>query len=345
MQSLADRLRAQFDEAVNRDRRDMPPPPARRPASAPGAAGAGDDADADAMDIDAHQPAPAVAAAPARDMVDPVFSSSTANSNFFTPLRGVFDARNQEDMADLVEMASRTPVHCFFCECGGSNVNLESNLGTWVVGYNLIVNYLRNNWAIRQDVAVANEVVRLYNVHIRDPCVAANGGVAPATLYQLTVKDVLVHIREHTRHPMVTQIFLMDTLKHLIVGLSGRVFVDGVPDVKVATVLLSALQKMDHMNEKRWSLFDKETDFILDPVRVNNVANMQRLENLQLRTADALGGATATGSTASMAAAAALTSRPQFGHPVYQQSRKRPRSDSMNEAASADESDVALAEL
>jgi hypothetical protein len=341
MSLLTERLRAQFDAAA------MPPPPARR------ATGPAPDAD-DAMDVgdagDAVDDVPVLPPAAKRARVGgdddgSVNVTSIENAALFTPLREVYTERTREDMDGLVREAERNTVHCFFCECGSSSLDLESGAGTWVVGYNLMVNYIRNNWAVRDAIAVANEVVRIFIRHIYAPCVAANDGAPPPGLRLLTVQDVLTHIRDHTRHPVVTQMLLMDTLKQLVVGLSARVFVNGVPDVKVAAALVTAVGKLDTMNDKCRVMFDKETDLVLDPVRVNALANTQRLDALQMRTADALGGATATGSSASMAAAAGLDARPSFGHPAYQQQQRGQKRRAPSDAASLDESDVALSEL
>lgn len=325
MASLAEKLRRQL----------MPPPPPKRPqphaalenpAPNPPANGTGpgpgpgpEEEEVEEEELD-EEPVREPPAKRARlNDQDQVTVTSIENEGLFTPLRTMYSDRVREDMANLLEAAAGRPISCLFCECGEPNLESDSSVGTWAVGYNLMVNYIRNNWAIRAEVPVCNEVVRIYNRHIYDPCVAACGGVAPPNLVRLTPGDVLTHVRDHTRHPIVTQMLLMDTLKQLIVGLSARTFVNGVPDVKVAAALVTAIGKLDTMNDRCRTMFDKETDLVLDPLRVNAIANMHRLESLKSRSSDALGGATATGSSASSAASAVLEVRPNFGHPAFQE--------------------------
>lgn len=218
--------------------------------------------------------------------------------------------RDTQYRAAQEELASRPKIYCFLCEFG--NVSQDGSDPDGCAGFADICNYITNNIPYRDIFALAREAVVIYNQQIRDPALRANGGTLPPNVPHLFAEDVVTHITDHVRHPIVTKMFCLDTLRKLATVTCSQITMERTLDVKAATLLVQTIGKIDTINDSIMKYARSDPDIVLDPAKMFAVANTKRLEKLIERDRDAIGGAGAFGSANSVTARAEAA-RPAFG--------------------------------
>jgi hypothetical protein len=194
-------------------------------------------------------------------------------------------------------------IDCFLCELG-DKINS--------VGWTKCINYLENGLIRNMDRKVlCRDVSRIFNMHTWLPRLRAHGGQIPPGLKFLSPAKVMEHIL-NSRSPYYRSTRNSDSLFFLTQVLESQVLVEGAVDVKLADVMTKVIALQEKFNDKHKKEMGAMPELQLDPRKLYAIADMSQVEALLLRGADALGGATAHGSTASMLASA-RDAAPNFG--------------------------------
>jgi len=298
-----------------RDRLAMPPPPppsTTLPAVPPSSASAsGGKRSAPTSELAAQ---PANKRQRQQPTAAPPVDEHTVHANFegaIAPDVAYRDSMNREMERRRREMASRS-YHCLFCEFGDSVVT--PIVGGWAVGYKKMIDYIHERYGTVALMSLANEVVRIFNHDIWEPTVRELGH-EPDYLYPLTVEDVIRHLREHTHHPLVMTIDNLDCMREQVAILRDNLCPSpNIVDKEIARELRQSVLAFQALIDKVAPILPKNSELIFDPAKVTALAATERLQRLSLKNTDALGGASANGSTASTLASAQLNMRPTFGY-------------------------------
>lgn len=206
------------------------------------------------------------------------------------------------------------PYHCLFCEFG--DATYDGIVASWAIGYTQMLRIMRDRVAHASLRSVAREVVAVFRRQMWEPAVAANGGRPPSHLRMLTVADVERHIKQHTRHRLITTKDAYDTMREQIDTLRTRFQANF--DVKLAAEMRHSLELFMKIGDRLHDLGGGDPELILDPLKANRLATTEKLQRIAMNSSDALGGATASGSTSSALATAQLQMRPAYGHAQLQ---------------------------
>ena len=303
---------------ARRDRQAMPPPPPQPPA----AAGVGIVAAAAAV-----APAP-IPAATVTQIVDTTLVESDSVETMEERERERHMARWEDSSPERQQQQRRQqPLEfgCFLCENGDPVKDADPESTAY--GYKLIMDYITKH-AVTSDLkSVCHEVVRLAELHIYKPAERALAReaeemgldeVPPLPYDRLTKEKVYVHLTQHILHPVLLKRFVVSSLQKLAVSLGGQVGVMGYPDLDVCREYRSTLKDLNNAIKDYSDLCGRNEEIQLDRRSIMNVVNTHRLEQLRARSQDTLGGATATGSSASQAAEAVYHTRLPLGEASLQ---------------------------
>lgn len=194
-------------------------------------------------------------------------------------------------------------IDCFLCE-QGDRINS--------LGWTKCVNYLQDGLVKNRDLkVVCRDVSRLFEMHTWLPRLRAHGGRVPPGLKFLSPAKVMEHVL-NSRSPYYRSSSNSDSLFELKEILQSQVLVEGAVDVKLADVMTKVIALQEKFNDKHKKEMGPMPELQLDPRKLYAIADMAQVEALLLRGGDALGGATAYGSTASLLASA-KDAAPNFG--------------------------------
>ncbi len=210
--------------------------------------------------------------------------------------------------------------NCFICDFqeryekevrrsgGQTPVLLEGSYG-----YNLMREYHKEN-PFKSRGQKARQLTRIYELHVWNPAVKANGGVAPRYLPAPNVRKMVEHLTLYSLDPTAATMEAIHVTRMIMWAFSSKMVVDGAPDPVNGRLVLNATAEYNKLVEKQQKLAGENfsSPFALDPERALAFASTRPLDAIRSQaTSDALGGATATNNQTAVSMVTAQ--RPSFG--------------------------------
>lgn len=230
------------------------------------------------------------------------------------------EEEDEERLAPPIEYKSE----CWWCDRGDADYDGQNDDGC--KGYALAIEYINKNFNLPPSIIAAN-VARICEMHIYRPAYeAARRAIAEARvapddaaaqqrarearravrdMHRVTPEEVLRHI-QHSLNPQLERVETLREAKSLkcVSQQKLRDSETGESDIRRLEQARRSIETYDRLN-KDWEKYAESRgvkfDITLDLSRIAAAADMQGVRPFLVEHADALGGATAAGSSADQA--------------------------------------------